>query len=276
MKKVKFTTKPRKCKLRFLSYEKKVMQKLQEISLNDVVSNRYQPRTTFVDADIQELAESIREMGLLHPPVVTKILGTTKYEIVAGERRVMACRHLGYSEIQAVVRERPTLEEIAHLALIENVQRVDLNPVEIARSIKTLIDDFGLSQEEIALKIGKKRSTVANYLRILQLPKEMHEALERGKITLAHAKVLLSCEPKMRGKLFQKMLSDDLTVEKATKIVKRQSPDHLYYKDLEERLKRHLGMRVMVEGSKNRGTISMQFATLDELDGILEKIGLEV
>ncbi len=250
------------------------MQKLQEISLSDVVSNRYQPRTVFVDADIQELAESIREMGLLHPPVVTKILGTSQYEIVAGERRVMACRHLGLSHIQVVVRDRPSLEEIAHLALIENVQRVDLNPVEIARSIKTLIADFGLSQEEISIKIGKKRSTIANYLRILQLPKEMQGALETGKISLAHAKVLLSCEPKARAKLFQKMLKEDLTVEKATKIAKTNSPDQLYYKDLENRLKRHMGMRVVVEGAKNRGTISLQFANLDELDLILEKIGL--
>ncbi|MBS0634194.1 MAG: ParB/RepB/Spo0J family partition protein [Verrucomicrobia bacterium] len=250
------------------------MQALQEISLNDVVSNRYQPRSVFVEQDIVELAESIREMGLLHPPVVVKILGTSQYEIVAGERRVMACRHLGLKNIQAVVRERPTLEEIAHLALIENVQRVDLNPLEIAKSIKTLIDDFNLSQEEIAQKIGKKRSTVANYLRILQLPREMQQAIHEGKISLAHAKVLLSCPQASRQKLFQKMLKENLTVEKATKLAKNKNDDQIYYQDLENRLKRHFGMRVEVNGAKNRGSIVLSFADLDELDTILDKIGL--
>lgn len=250
------------------------MDTIKEISLDNIVSNRYQPRTSFVEEDIQELAESIREMGLLHPPVVTKILGTSRYEIVAGERRVMACRYLGLTHIQAVVRDRPPLEDIAQLALIENVQRVDLNPVEIARAIKALIDDFGLSQEEIAAKIGKKRSTVANYLRILQLPKVMLEAISSGRVTLAHAKVLLSCKPEERQKLFQKMLNDSLTVLSATKIAKGQSEEHLYYKDLEERLQSHFGGRVQVEGTKNRGTISVSFLTLDELDTILEKMGV--
>lgn len=250
------------------------MQTIQEVCLDDVVSNRYQPRTVFVENDIHELATSIQELGLLHLPVVTKILGTHQYEIIAGERRIMACRHLKYDRIQVVVRDRPTLEELAELALIENVQRVDLNPVEVARSIKTLIDDFSLSQEEVAVKIGKKRSTVANYLRILQLPPDMQHAMSEGKISLAHAKVLLSCAPKLRLKLFQKMLSENLTVEKATKISKKQNGDQMYYKDLENKLKRHFGMRVAVDGSKNKGTICLKFADLDELDTILEKIGL--
>lgn len=250
------------------------MQVLQEISLNDIVSNRYQPRSVFVEQDIVELAESIREMGLLHPPVVTKILGTSQYEIVAGERRVMACRHLGKKQIQVVVRARPSLEEIAHLALIENVQRVDLNALEIAKSIKTLIDDFHLSQEEIAVKIGKKRSTVANYLRILQLPKEMQQSISEGKISLAHAKVLLSCPPNERSKLFQKMLKDNLTVERATKLAKNKNDDQIYYKDLENKLKRYFGMRVEVNGAKNRGSIVLPFTDLEELDTILDKIGL--
>ncbi|MCE5294117.1 MAG: ParB/RepB/Spo0J family partition protein [Chlamydiales bacterium] len=250
------------------------MQTIQEVSLTDVVSNRYQPRTVFVDEYIEELANSISELGILHLPVVTKILGTSQYEIIAGERRIMACRHLGYTRIQVVVRDRPTLEEIAQLALIENVQRVDLNPVEIARSIKTLIDDFALSQEDVAQKIGKKRSTVANYLRILQLPQEMLQALSCAKITLAHAKVLLSCTPTDRKKLFQKMLKSNLTVDKATKIAKNKQDDQLYYKELENRLKRHFGIRVGVDGTKNRGTIQLPFANLDELDTLLEKLGI--
>ncbi len=250
------------------------MQNIEEISLNDVVSNRYQPRTVFVDEDIRELAESIREMGLLHLPVVTKILGTAKYEIIAGERRIMACRHLGYERIQAIVRAHPSLEEIAHLALIENVQRVDLNAVEIAKSIKTLIEDFGLTQEEISVKIGKKRSTVANYLRILQLPFEMQRAISEHKISHAHAKVLLSCPEGARSALFHKMLKENLTVDKATKLIKKKPSDDIYYKELETRLMRCFGMQVEVAGTKNRGTISFSFNDLDELDVLLDKFGV--
>ncbi len=252
------------------------MQQIQEVNLKEVVSNRYQPRLTFVDEDIRELAASIQEMGLLHLPVVTKMLGTSQYEIIAGERRIMACRYLGLERIQVIVMERPTLEDIAKLALIENVQRVDLNPVEIAKSIKTLIEEFGLSQEEVAGKIGKKRSTVANYLRILQLPSAMQEAISAQKITLAHAKVLLSCSKEMQKKLFQKMLKEELTVDCSAKIVKNQSPDYVYYKDLQDKLQRHFGLKVEVDGSKNRGQISLRFLNLDELDTILDKIGVVI
>ncbi len=250
------------------------MQNIEEISLNDIVSNRYQPRSVFVDEDIRELAASIREMGLLHIPVVTKILGTSKYEIIAGERRIMACRFLGMERIQAIVRSHPSLEEIAHLALIENVQRVDLNAVEIAKSIKTLIDDFGLTQEEISQKIGKKRSTVANYLRILQLPFEMQQAISEHKISHAHAKVLLSCPGESRQALFVKMLKENLTVDKATKLIKKKPSDDIYYKELARTLERHFGMRVEVTGTKNRGTICLSFNDLDELDVLLDKFGV--
>jgi ParB family chromosome partitioning protein len=249
------------------------MQTIQEVSLDDIVSNRYQPRSHFEEEDLSELAESIKEMGLLHLPVVTKILGTGRYEIIAGERRIKACRQLGYKRVQVVVRPRGDLEEIAHLALIENVQRVDLNPLEVAKSIRTLIDDFGLSQEEIATKIGKKRSTVANYLRILQLSPPIQQAVQEGKITLAHAKVLLSCPETQREKLFQKMLKDGLTVDISTKIAKKKNPDQLYYKSLEEQLKSHLGMRVEVKGSKNKGSIQLHFMDLDELDTLLDRLG---
>lgn len=250
------------------------MQTLQEISLNDIVSSRYQPRLRFIEDEIRELAASIQEVGLLHPPVVSPILGTSKYEIVAGERRIMACRFLEMSHLVVVVKERPSAEKLAHAALIENVQRVDLNPIEIARSMKALIDEFSLSQEDLAQKIGKKRSTVANYLRLLQLSKEIQEALSEGKITFAHAKVLLSCPENDRKNLFQKMLTDRLTVQKATKIAKETSERCFYLKELEERLERHFSSRVKVDGGQKKGVISLHYYSLDDLDRILETLGV--
>lgn len=251
------------------------MQTLQEIPLNEIVSNRYQPRTRFVEDEIKELADSIRQVGLLHPPAVTKILGTAKYEIVAGERRIMACRYLGLSNVTCIVKAATSLQHTAQAALIENVQRVDLNPVEIARSIKILMEDFGISQEEIAVKIGKKRSTVANYLRILQLPEEMQEAISLAKISHAHAKVLLSCTGQARQKLFQKMLSEQLTVQSSSKIAKSETSTCLHYKELEDRLRRHFATRIEVTGVKDKGTITLHFFSLDDLDRVLEKMQLE-
>lgn len=250
------------------------MQTLQEVALNDIVSSRYQPRLKLVEEEIQELAASIQEVGLLHPPVVSPILGTSKYEIVAGERRVMACRYLELSHIVVVVRKRPSAQVLAHAALIENVQRVDLNPIEIARSMKALIDEFSLSQEDLAQKIGKKRSTVANYLRLLQLSKDIQEALSEGRITFAHAKVLLSCSDGKRKALFQKMLSDRLTVQKATKLAKDSSEPCHYLKDLEKRLESHFSSRVKVDGGQKRGVISLHYYSLDDLDRILETLGV--
>jgi ParB family transcriptional regulator, chromosome partitioning protein len=193
----------------------------------------------------------------------------------------MACRKLGWKEITAQVRQKPSLEMTALLALIENVQRVELNPLEIARSMRILIDDFGLSQEEVAVKTGKKRSTVANYLRILQLSKDIQEAISHGKITLAHAKVLLSCSEKMRNILFQKMLKSNLSVQKATilansekKGAKKEKED-LYVKDLEERMSRHFGTRVELERAKRGGQIKLFYYSLDDLDRILEAFSLE-
>lgn len=251
---------------------------LKKVALDQIVSNQYQPRLHFVEDEINALASSIREVGLLHPPVLCPILGTDQYEIIAGERRVIACRRLGLTHISAIVRARPSLQITALAALIENVQRVDLNPIEIARSMKILIDDFNFSQEEVALKTGKKRSTVANYLRILQLPSDYQEAISAGKITLAHAKVLLSCSPEKRASLFQKMLKDDLSVQEASTIAlktkkrPKAAPCQIYYQALEEKLQRRLGTRVEMMRAKKGGTIKLYFYSLDDLDRILDAI----
>lgn len=257
-------------------------ENLQKIPLDCIVSNRYQPRLEFGDDEIKELAASIAEVGLLHPPLIAKISGSDQYEIVAGERRVRATRHLGWTHIPAIVREKPTLQVAALAALIENVQRVDLNPIEIARSMKILIDDFGFNQEEVAIKCGKKRSTVANYLRILQLPKEIQEAISMAKITLAHAKVLLSCSVEKRDTLFQKMLRENLSVKVATELVskgkKRTKPKagEIHIRALEERLERHFGTRVELQSASKGGSIKLFFYNLDDLDRLLETLQVEV
>lgn len=259
-------------------------EELKLVPLDAILSNRYQPRLDFVDDELDELAASIREVGLLHPPLISPIPGSSQYEIISGERRVLACRRLGFTHINAICRAKPPLQIAALAALIENVQRVDLNPVEIARSMKMLIDNFRFSQEEVALKTGKKRSTVANYLRILQLPREHQEAISRGVITLAHAKVLLSCSPSTREALFQRMVREELTVQEAVKFVKAASKrrgsgkkaGQIHLQMLEERLQRRFGTRVEVAEAKKGGAIKLYFYSLDDLDRLLEAFQVEV
>lgn len=256
-------------------------EKLVHIELQNIVSNRYQPREHFDGDGIAELALSIQEVGLLHPPLVRPIFGTDQYEIVSGERRVMACRYLGYTEIAAIVRMQMGHFESAKAALVENIQRIDLNPLEVSRSIKAMLCEFELSQEELAGQVGKKRSTVANYLRLLQLPPVMQESISEGRLSMAHAKVLLSCTGREREHLFKEILTKELTVRQATEWVhertkrkkkKGASPKmkDLHASDLAARLQDHFQTKVVVENKNGQGSVNIHFYNLDDLDRILE------
>lgn len=256
-------------------------EKLVRIDLQNIVSNRYQPREHFDGDGIAELASSIQEVGLLHPPLVRPIFGTDQYEIVSGERRVMACRYLGFADIAVIVRMQMGHFESAKAALVENIQRVDLNPLEVSRSIKAMLCEFALSQEELAGQIGKKRSTVANYLRLLQLPSSMQESISEGKLSMAHAKVLLSCAGKEREILFKQILENELTVRQATEWVherkKQKKKKGAFPKmkdphthDLASRLQAHFQTKVIVENKNGQGSVNIHFYNLDDLDRILE------
>lgn len=248
------------------------------VNTADLVSNRYQPRLSFADDEVAELAASIAEVGLLHPPLVRPVHGSKLFEIVSGERRVMACRTLGYEKIQVLVRAQIDHTISAKAALIENMQRVDLNPIEVAKAILALMTELKCTQEEIASKIGKKRSTVANFLRLLQLPGHIQEAISSGSISMAHAKVLLSCKDAKRKELFNTIQKKNLSVRQAElelqkyeKInIKPKRGQNEEVRDLVTRLERHFGSKVELKSSNKRGTLTLHFYSYDDLDRILE------
>lgn len=165
-----------------------------EVDIDQIRVSPFQPRKVFTDEELNDLIVSIQSVGLIHPPVVREIRSGDRvlyYELIAGERRWRALQKAGYTSIAVVVADLPD-DIAAEATLIENIQRVDLNPMEMAEAFKRLIDVFGLTQDKVAMKVGKKRSTVANYLRLLSLPEAIRSQIYLGKVTLGHAKVILS------------------------------------------------------------------------------------
>jgi ParB family transcriptional regulator, chromosome partitioning protein len=253
-------------------YDNVVKEKLLHIALKDIVSNRYQPREKFDEEEIRALADSILQVGLLHPPTVLERDG--QYEIIAGERRVLACRLVGYTTIPVFVRDHMMSLQLAQAALIENMQRVDLNPIEIAKSIKSLMCEFDLSQEELAPRIGKRRSTVTNYLRLLQLPQRIQQALTDATVSMAHAKAILSAPQAFREKLFDEVITNGLTVRTTLSRAcsmnsqKKGSAARKVrtFNEVEEQLQRFFGTKVRI--SKNH--IEVSYHGIDDLDRLLE------
>lgn len=250
--------------------------KLIQVDLLQLEKNRYQPRSIFKDEEIKELADSIHQAGLLQPPVIARHTMPNNgilYEIVAGERRVQACRKLGMKSIPAYLVEMEDAQR-SEAALIENVQRVDLSAIEIAEALFRLQQQFYLSQEQLAQKIGKKRSTISNYLRLLQLPAVIQEAIRTRDVTLAHAKVLLSCKTAdEQMALFRKLLQEPLSVRKCSKLIENKNQ---FLRELEDQLIRHLNTTVTVTDRDGKGSITIQFSSYDSLDETLSKMGLHM
>ncbi|MCB1118625.1 MAG: ParB/RepB/Spo0J family partition protein [Chlamydiia bacterium] len=248
---------------------------LCEIEVDAVVANPHQPRKHFQIEDLEELAASIQQVGIIHPPVVRqgKELGT--YELLSGERRLRAAKLAGLKRIPVIV-ETCSVAHSAEAALIENIQRVDLNPLEIAASIRQLMVTFDLTQEMVAKKVGKKRSTVANYLRLLQSPKELKDHLLKGSISMGHVKVLLSVEPEsVQLNLLRRIVKEGLSVRQMEKMLKgkgtKVKPRDVHLEDLQEKLQNHFGTKVTC----TKGSISLSYYTLDDLERILQLIGIE-
>lgn len=260
-----------------------------EIKLDDIRVSPFQPRRTFSEEELEELASSIRSVGLIHPPVVRKIEGGGKvlyYELIAGERRWRACKKAGLEKINVIVRNSSD-EHAAKATLIENVQRVNLDPIEMAEAFKKLIEIFRMTQEELAEKVGKKRSTVANYLRLLSLPKEIRNQLTSGSITMGHAKAILSLDTlEHQNQLSELILSRQLTVreaEKASKkiVKKKKSNQQAVKKDvhidsLRETLEQKLGTKARIETSKGGGKVVLNFYGMEDLERLLSAMGIEV
>ena len=259
---------------------------LREVDVAKISINPSQPRRVFSQEEIEELAASIVAVGLIQPPIVRlKDNVEDEYELIAGERRWRASQLAGLKKIFVVVRDI-NASFSAQAALIENIQRVDLNPIEVALALRDLIDNFGLRQDEVALRIGKKRSTVANYLRLLALPKHIQDSISQNIITMGHAKLILSLESlELQGLLHEMILRDDLTVreteEAVTRLTEKSKIRKLSYKtrdfhleQLAEKMQQKLGTKVSIQGQGKRGRITIGYYNYDDLDRVLALFGI--
>ncbi|HEX9401767.1 MAG TPA: ParB/RepB/Spo0J family partition protein [Anaeromyxobacter sp.] len=255
---------------------------LLSLPVEAVERNPKQPRKRFEEKRLEELAASIREHGIVEPILVRREGG--KYRILAGERRWRAAQRAGLKEVPAVLREASEREAF-ELALVENLQREDLNAIEEAEAYEVLIDDHGLTQETIAQQVGKERSTVANALRLLKLPGEVRDLVRDGQLDMGHARALLGLEGEEAiRKAAQRVLREGLSV-RATEALVRQltqkekpvaaaAPETAAVRALAQRLQRRLGARCRVlPKSAVAGRLEVEYTSLDELDGILAKIG---
>ena len=250
-----------------------------KISVSSIVRNKYQPRKKFDKESLEELTNSIKERGMIQPIVVRRSEDQDeKYEIVAGERRWQAAQNAGLHEVPAIIIKADNLKSL-EFAIIENVQRKDLNPIEEAEGYKRLIDDFRYDHEKVARFIGKSRAHISNCLRLLSLPKEVIELIIEEKISHGHAKILVGLENALL--LAKKVISKKLSVrqtENLVRLIKSKKNYSNKRKDsnilsIEEELSNKIGMRVFVNNKRNNtGTISVEYKAVDQLDRLVEVI----
>ncbi|QEY35188.1 ParB/RepB/Spo0J family partition protein [Caproiciproducens galactitolivorans] len=251
------------------------------LKISEIEPNRAQPRKDFNEEALAELADSISQHGVLQPLLVRPIVGG--YQIVAGERRWRAARMAGISEVPAVIREM-TDSEVMQLALIENLQREDLNPIEEAQGYQSLMENYGLTQEEVSKTVGKSRPTVANALRLLNLPKEILDMVHSGKLSAGHARTLLSfSNPSEMLKAAKLAAEQGISVreleklaKKANERLKQAEPEPKakkkprYFSEVELALNEHLGRKVQVSGTKKRGVLQIEFYGEEDLSELVK------
>lgn len=252
------------------------------LKISEIEPNHNQPRREFDEESLNQLAESIKTHGLIQPILVKPLFGGG-YQIVAGERRYRACQLAGITEVPVTIREL-TEQETMEIALIENLQREDLNPIEEAQGYKSLMDEHGLTQEAVAEAVGKSRPAVANTLRLLNLPKSVEDLVKSGKLSSGHARALLAVENKKTIEaLAGEIIASDLSVRQAEKLVKQsmkkpkseKAPKQpSYYKMVEQTLSEYLGKKVKVKPLVNKkgGTLSIEFYSDDELKELAAKL----
>ena len=250
------------------------------LGIEEIRPDRHQPRRHFDESHIEELAESIKTRGVLLPIIVRR--AGDGYVLVAGERRWRAAQKAGLRELPAMVRE-VSEKEAFELALIENIQREDLNPIEEAEAFKRLIEEHGLTQEELAARVGKDRSTVANALRLLRLPDAIKEAIVGGALSMGHARALLAIADEVDlRKAADKVIHEQLSVRAVEALVQRlkskkqprekAAGSSAGVRQLVEKLQRKLGAKVELKDKNGKGTIEIRYQSLAELDRILESI----
>lgn len=262
-----------------------VTEELVEVGIETIALNPFQPRREFSEEELEELSLSIKKVGLIHPPVVRRLDNGT-YELISGERRFRACKLVGTNKIKVVVRSSSN-QLSAEAALIENIQRVDLNALEIAKALKFLTVEFGLSQDALASRLGKKRSTITNYLRLLTLPNNIQESILADLISMGHAKAILSLTTlESQNLLHELILRDGLSVRDAEKQasrisekVKKQKLTYVsrdfYLEELSEKIQKKLGTKVFIQGKGKRGRIMIDYYNLDDLDRLLSLFGVK-
>ncbi|MBP1688267.1 MAG: chromosome segregation DNA-binding protein [Deltaproteobacteria bacterium] len=235
--------------------------------------NPVQPRQRFADEAIDELAESIRQKGILQPLLVRRTSGG--FDLIAGERRLRAAQRLGMEHVPVVVRDVGDAEML-ELALIENIQRENLNPIEEARAYRRLIEEFDLTQEEVAARVGKERSTVANTLRLLLLPDAVKAQIEQGLLSAGHARALAAvASDAVKTQLAQEVIDRKLTVRQAEHLAqqRRAQPATDDLRAAEQRLTEALGTRVrLLPGRSGSGRIEIHYYSLDELNGLIDRL----
>lgn len=253
------------------------------LPLTEIVPNKEQPRKTFDEGALEELADSIKQHGVLQPLLV-RPLPSGGYQLVAGERRWRASRIAGLKEVPVVVKELSDVETM-EIAIIENLQREDLNPIEEAEGLQALIDRCGFTQEEVATSVGKSRPAIANALRLLKLPSEVREMTKNGEISAGHARALLAFDNEaMIYEIAQNIVKNNLTVrdverlaktsEAQTSTTRRKSKKRdSFYDEVELSLTEILGRRVKVYNGKDKGTLEIEFYSTEDLKNIANKLG---
>lgn len=254
---------------------------LKQLPVEFIQPGKYQPRMDLRPEALEELANSIRSQGVMQP-IVVRPISSSKYEIIAGERRWRASQLAGLDKIPVIIRQVPDSAAIA-MALIENIQRENLNPVEEAQALKRLQDEFGLTQQEVADAVGKSRTAVTNLLRLMHLQPEVRTFLEHGDLEMGHARALLTLSPEQQSSIARTVIGKNLSVRQTEALVRRLQSDKQPatqttavdpdIRSLQDDLSERLGAEVLIDHkAKGKGRLVIKYSSLDQLDGILGKI----
>ncbi len=268
--------------------EKAVVSNISNISLQKIDVNPFQPRTNFDKEALEELADSIKTQGIIQP-ITVRAMGDSHYQLISGERRVQASKIAGLTQIPAYIRTAND-QQMLEMALIENIQRENLNAIEIALSYQRLISECDLRQEQLGERVGKNRTTVNNYLRLLKLPPEIQVALRDKRITMGHARAIINVDNvDSQLHIFEQTIKDDLSVRKVEELVRnfaaRSKPaskpadgtqeDSFQVRQLQSKLSSHFGTKVQIKGNtKGKGEIKIPYLSNDDLTRILELLGM--
>lgn len=253
---------------------------LSEIEVANIRANPYQPRQEFDPVALAELKSSIEENGIIQPITVRKV--DKHYELIAGERRLRAVVELGFKKVPAYIIKVETKEEMLELAIIENVQRERLNPIEQAQAFQRLVDECNLTQDEVAQKIGKDRTTITNFLRLLKLPADIQDSVRKHELTMGHARTLLAIDDiETQRQVWKKVIKNNLSVRRLEKLIKDLAEDakqknsakprrSVFLQKAEEDLRELLGTKVNIRSRKEGGTIEVEFYSPEDLNRLLE------